>query len=77
MPPTRAEIAEHVATAFEHGRVMRAELVAVAARSGAREEVLRVLERLPKGPFHDIRQLWPSLPGVPVEPAPDVSNDVA
>lgn len=68
MSTTRAEIAAHVTAAFGHGRVTRDELVAAAEQSDASEAVLRVLARLPRGPYDDVRQLWPSLPGVPVEP---------
>lgn len=28
----------------------------------------RLLRRVPAGPFRDMRQIWPALPGVPVEP---------
>jgi hypothetical protein len=44
--------------------------VGAAERTGARPAVLHVLRRLPMGPFHDLRQLWPALPGVPIEPEP-------
>lgn len=70
MPATRIEIAEHTAEAFTGATVTREQLLAVATQTGARPAVLRVLERLPDVPFHELRELWPDLPDVPIEPAP-------
>lgn len=69
MPATRIEIAQHTAEAFTGATVTREQLLAIATQTGARPAVLRVLERLPQGPFHELRELWPDLPGVPIEPA--------
>jgi hypothetical protein len=44
--------------------------VGAAETTGARPAVLHALRRLPMGPFHDLRQLWPALQDVPIEPEP-------
>lgn len=77
MPATRVEIADHIADAFGHGPVGRDDLIAAALRSGARPEVIDTLRRLPPGPFREMRQLWPALPGVPIEPDPVPAPDGA
>jgi hypothetical protein len=68
VPATRVEIAEHVAGAFAAGPVSRDDLLATARATGARRAVVQVLEQLRGGPFHEMRQLWPALPEVPIEP---------
>lgn len=68
MPATRIEIAEHTAEAFTGATVTRDQLLEIATQTGARPAVLRVLERLQDGPFHELRELWPDLSGVPIEP---------
>lgn len=68
MPVTRLEIAEHVASGFIGSPLTREQLVALAQRSGARPAVERILEQLPDGQFQDVRQLWPALPDMPIEP---------
>jgi Protein of unknown function (DUF2795) len=68
VPATRIEIAEHTAEAFTGATVTREQLLTIAAQTGARPEVLEVLERLPDVPFHELRELWPDLPDVPIEP---------
>lgn len=67
MPATRVEIADSIGEAFAAGPMTREDLLAAANRAGARPQVLRVLERLPHGPFHELRQLWGSIPDVPIE----------
>ena len=67
MPVTRVEIADHVRAAFAHGPAPRQALVVAATRSGARPEVLGVLERLPDRRYQELRHLWGDLPDVPVE----------
>lgn len=69
MPAMRLEIAEHTAKAFTGATVTREQILLIARQTGARPAVLRVLERLPDVPFHELRELWPDLPGVPIEPA--------
>jgi hypothetical protein len=68
VPATRIEIAEHTAEAFAGATVTREQLVAIATQTHARAAVLRPLERLPDGPCHELRELWPDPPGVPIEP---------
>jgi hypothetical protein len=68
LPVTRVEIADHIAGAFGRGPVTRDDLIREAVRTGARDAVIRLLRRVPAGPFRDMRQIWPALPGVPVEP---------
>lgn len=67
MTVTREEIAAHVHRAFIAGVTTKAELAAVAAGSGARPDVLRVLGLLPDRPYSDLRQLWAELPEVPID----------
>ena len=66
-PVTRTEIADHLADAFATGPATRADLVGVATRIGAREEVVVVLQTLPDGPYHRLQELWRDLAHVPVE----------
>jgi len=66
---TRLEIAEHVASGFIGSPLTREQLVALAHRSGAQLAVERILQQLPDGQFQDVRQLWPALPDMPIEPA--------
>ena len=68
MTVSRVEIADCVETAFTGGPVTRDELVALAHRSGASPAVLQVLAGLPDGPFRELRQLWPAIPDLPIEP---------
>jgi hypothetical protein len=70
VPATRVEIAQHIANVFTGTPVTRNQIVGAAERTGARPAVLHVLRGLPMGPFHDLRQLWPALPDVPIEPRP-------
>lgn len=70
MPATRVEIADSIADAFAEGPMTGEDLLCVAKRAGARLEVLQILERLPHGPFHELRQLWGSIPDVPIESEP-------
>lgn len=65
---TRVEVVDHVGQAFDAGPLTRADLVAAASHSGARAEVVRVLERLP-GDRRFIRphDLWHDLSDVPVD----------
>jgi hypothetical protein len=60
------EIADTVAEVFQGRPVTKEQLLAAATARQARPEVLRELERLPGGPFKDLRSLWPELPGLPV-----------
>lgn len=68
LPVTRLEIVEHVAAAFDGEPTARDQLLALACQRGARPAVLRALEELPHGPFRQVRDLWPLLPDMPLEP---------
>lgn len=64
---TRAEIAQHVTTAFAHGPVGKDELLESARATQARSEVLELLEQLPARTYRGLRQLWPELPEIAVD----------
>ena len=68
MPVTRVEIVEHIGAAFASAPIGRGELLTLARQGGARPAVLKVLEELPDGPFRKVRDLWPALPDIPIEP---------
>ena len=70
MPATRVEIAEAVADAFAEGPQTSEDLLAQARRVDARTEVIQILERLPHGPFIELRPPWNPPPDVPIEPLP-------
>lgn len=67
MNVTRLEIADHVASAFEHPPATRADLLATAVRTHARIEVVQILELLPEQSYPDLRSLWRHLTDVPVD----------
>lgn len=63
----REEIADHVEAAFDHPPASRTQILETARRSGARSEVLSILERLPADQtYRHLRDLWPHLPHIPV-----------
>ncbi|MEU5943504.1 DUF2795 domain-containing protein [Micromonospora sp. NPDC047548] len=67
MPPvTRTELAGHIVMAFDAGRAGRAELLAAAASSHARPQVIAVLQRLPDQEYRSVRDLWHHLADVPI-----------
>lgn len=63
---TRAEIADHVETAFDYGTASKDTLLESARATQARPEVLAALERLPERKYSTLRALWPELEDVPV-----------
>jgi transposase len=65
---SRAEIADVLRDSLAGRLRSRAELLETARAVGARDAVIVVLERLPDRRFADLRELWPCLPGVPIEP---------
>jgi hypothetical protein len=65
-PVTRTELAGAVGDAFGLRATDRTEILATARSAAARAEVMAVLESLPDRGYHDIRQLWPVLPDMPV-----------
>lgn len=74
MPVSRSEIAEHVALVFAGPPVTREQLVEFARRDGARPAVLRLVEQLPDRPYREVRELWPSMPDLPIERAEPASG---
>lgn len=67
MAVTRTEIAAHLRDAFDGTTPLTSiDLIAEARNSGARPAILHTLEALP-GTYSDLRQLWPDLPGVPID----------
>jgi hypothetical protein len=68
MSTSRTEIADHVAPTFGKGSATKDELLATAHSNGAPSAVLDELQRLPEQSYRDLRELWPELPGLPVEP---------
>lgn len=66
-PVTRIEIANHIEAAFGPVPASRADLIAAARDSGARDETIQLLQRLPDKQYARLRQLWVDLPDVPVE----------
>jgi len=66
-PVTRAEIAAAVSDLFGSEPIGREDLLAGAARSGARAEVIEALSLLPPAKrYASLRQIWPSLPEMAV-----------
>lgn len=61
------EIARHTADAFDHSPVTPGELIEAAMASSARPDVIAALQSLPQGKYGHLRQLWPDLPGIPVD----------
>ena len=63
---TRTELANHIEAAFASGPATRDTLLAYAASSHARPELIGVLQQLPNKPYPSIRDLWYDLSHVPV-----------
>lgn len=66
MRVTRTEILRHIEGAFGAGPVTRDGLLACAQATGARSELLAVIDTLPDKPYAAIRNLWYELAHVPV-----------
>jgi len=66
MTVTRTELAVHVEAAFTAGTATRDRLLAYAAGSRARPEIIAVLQALPDKPYPSIRDLWYELGHVPI-----------
>lgn len=65
---TRERIAGHVAGAFaETGMATKADIIRRAQHTGGDEATLLVLLSLPDRRYASIRELWASLPDLPVE----------
>jgi Protein of unknown function (DUF2795) len=55
---TRTELAVHIEAAFTSGPATRDRMLAYAAGSHARPEIIAVLHGLPDKPYPSIRDLW-------------------
>ena len=67
MSITRTELANHIEAAFATGPATRDSLLAYAASSHARPELITVLHNLPTDKtYPSLRHLWPDLAHVPV-----------
>ena len=65
---SRAQIADLVGDAFGRSALTRDDLVAAARHSTAPAGVVEALASLPEGKrFATLRDLWPSLPHLPIE----------
>jgi hypothetical protein len=64
---SRVEIADVLRDSLAGPLRSRSELVETARAAGARDAVVRVLERLPDRRFGNLRDLWPCLPDIPIE----------
>jgi hypothetical protein len=63
---TRTEVFNHIEAAFAAGPATRDALLAYAASSHARPELIGVLQGLPDKAYATIRDLWYDLGEVPV-----------
>jgi hypothetical protein len=63
---TRIELANHIEGAFSSGPATRGSMLAHAAGTDARPEVIAALQRLTDKPYPSIRDLWHDLADVPV-----------
>jgi hypothetical protein len=63
---TRIELVDHIETAFHTGKATRGDLLAAAAASHARPEVIETLQRLRDTSYRQVRDLWAELEDVPV-----------
>jgi hypothetical protein len=63
---TRTEIANHIEAAFTRGPTTRDALLAYAASSHARPEVIIVIQTLPDKIYPSMRNLWHDLGHIPV-----------
>ncbi|WP_327004330.1 DUF2795 domain-containing protein [Dactylosporangium sp. NBC_01737] len=66
MTVTRTELANHIQAAFASGPATRDNMLAYAASSHARPEVIAALQRLNDKPYPSIRDLWHDLGDLPV-----------
>jgi hypothetical protein len=63
---TRIELAVHIEAAFISGPATRDRMLAYAAGSHARPEVIVLLQGLPDKPYASIRDLWYELGQIPI-----------
>jgi len=65
---TRVEIADVLRNRLDGPLRSKAELLEAARALGASDAVVEALERLPDRKYGGLRDLWPCLPGIPIEP---------
>lgn len=66
MTVTRTELATHIEAAFMSGPATRDRILAYAAGSHARPDVIALLQGLPDKPYASIRDLWYELGHIPI-----------
>ena len=66
MSVTRTELASHIEAAFNAGPATRSSLLAYAAGSHARPEVITLIQGLPDKVYPSLRNLWHDLGHLPV-----------
>jgi hypothetical protein len=66
MSVTRTELASHIEAAFNAGPATRDSLLAYAAGSHARPEVITLIHGLPDKVYPNLRHLWHDLGHLPV-----------
>ncbi|MFI6162939.1 DUF2795 domain-containing protein [Micromonospora haikouensis] len=65
-PVTRVELLDHIEPAFASGPASRDSLLAAAAASHARPDVITLLHRLPDRDYRQVRDLWEDIADVPI-----------
>jgi hypothetical protein len=63
---TRAELADHIHTAFATGPATRTDLLVAAVASNARPPLIEILHQLPDKTYTKLRDLWHDLPDLPI-----------
>ncbi|GAA1382544.1 DUF2795 domain-containing protein [Catellatospora chokoriensis] len=63
---TRSELVDHIEFAFATGAVTKADLLAAAAASNARPQVVVAVQQLPDQTFATVRDLWRHLADMPI-----------
>lgn len=67
-PTTRIEIADLIEDTLDGSVRDRSQLIAAARDAGARDRVIDTLSSLPEREYRGLRELWPHLPGIQIEP---------
>lgn len=66
-PVTRIEVIDHLKSAFDSTAATKSDLLAEARNTGARAQVVELLQSLPERRFLRPNELWTELPDVPIE----------
>lgn len=67
LPVTRLEVVDHLESAFAGASASKSEVLAEAEHTGARPEVMELLQTLPERRFTRMNELWTELQDVPIE----------